>query len=172
MNTKKEVYMNLIVAVDKNYGIGKNGGLLTHLPDDLKNFKALTLNKILIMGRKTLESLPGAKLLPDRETWILSRNPDYVKEGALVFESMDAIWKHMKDNRIDSNQVFVAGGAFIYQAFLPYIDKAYVTKIDYDFKADICIDNLDELPYLCLESVSEVHTHKEYSFRFTTYRKC
>lgn len=163
--------MNLIVAVDKRYGIGKNGGLLTHITDDLKNFKKITNGKILVMGRKTIESLPGGKLLPNRETWILSRNESYFKEGAKTFSSIKQMEDYITENNIDSSSVFIAGGAAIYNAFLPLVDTAYITKIDYDFDADVFINNVDLEPSLSLASVSEIVNNNGYNFRFTVYKK-
>lgn len=163
--------MNLIVAVDKRYGIGKNGGLLTHITDDLKNFKKITHGNILVMGRKTIDSLPKGKLLPNRETWILSRDKSYVKEGAKVFESIEVMMDYIKANSIDSSRIFIAGGAAVYNAFLPMVDIAYITKIDYDFDADVFIDSVEMEPSLSLDSVSEVITNNGYDFRFTIYKK-
>lgn len=163
--------MNLIVAVDKRYGIGKNGGLLTHITDDLKNFKKKTDGNILVMGRKTIDSLPKGKLLPNRETWILSRDKSYVKEGARVFESIDQMMDYIETNKIDSSRIFIAGGAAIYNAFLPIVDVAYITKIEHDFDADVFINNVEMEPSLSLDSVSEVVTNNGYDFRFTVYKK-
>lgn len=163
--------MNLIVAVDKRYGIGKDGKLLTHITDDLKRFKRITDGNILVMGRKTIESLPGGRLLPNRETWILSRNESYTKEGAKVFASISDMQAYIKANDIDSSRVFIAGGAAIYNAFLPIVDTAYITKIDHDFEADVFIDNVDLEPNLSLASVGEVITNNGYDFRFMLYKK-
>lgn len=163
--------MNLIVAVDRRYGIGKNGGLLTHLTDDLKMFKQKTDGHILVMGRKTVDSLPGGRLLPNRETWILSRDKSYCKEGAKVFSSIIEMQDYIKANKIDSSTIFIAGGAAIYNAFLPLVDVAYITKIDYDFDADVFMNSADKEPGLSLDSVSEIWTNKGYDFRFTVYKR-
>jgi len=163
--------MNLIVAVDKRYGIGKDGKLLTYITDDLKMFKSRTDGNILIMGRKTIDSLPGGRLLPNRETWILSRDKNYSKEGAKVFSSIDKIQEYIDENNIETSRVFVAGGAAVYNAFLPIVDVAYITKIDEDFDADVFINNVEMEPSLSLASVSEVITNNGHDFRFTVYKK-
>lgn len=163
--------MNLIVAVDNKYGIGKNGGLLTHLTDDLKMFKGKTHGKILVMGRKTVESLPGGKLLPNRETWVLSRDKTYSKAGAKVFSSINMMNDYINEQHIDPSTIFIAGGAAIYNAFLPIVDVAYITKIEYDFDADVYMNNVDMEPSLSLDSVSELVHNNGYDFRFTVYKK-
>lgn len=163
--------MNLIVAVDKRWGIGKDGGLLTHLPKDLGRFQRLTTGNIVVMGRKTVESLPGNKLLPNRETWILTRNEDYKREGALVFHSIEEIEKYITKESIDSNRVFVAGGGVVYNAFSPIVETAYITKLDRDFEADVYMNNLDDSPYLYLEHVGETYENKGLDYCFCTYKK-
>lgn len=163
--------MNLIVAVDDAFGIGKEGGLLTHLPEDLKRFKRLTKEKILIMGRKTIESLPGQKLLPDRETWILSKDPSYQKEGAKVFVSVEEVITYIKTHNIDENRIFVAGGASIYEAFLPFVTIAYITKIHYNFDADIKMINLDHVPNFYINHVDALKTHGAFEYTYVEYCK-
>lgn len=164
--------MNLIVAVDSEFGIGKNGTLLTHLPEDLKRFKRMTMGKILIMGRKTIDSLPGQKLLPGRETWILSQNKLYTKEGAKVFTSAADIFQHMATHHIDSSQVFVCGGAMIYSMFLPFCQKAYVTKIQSNLHADTYMSNLDDYPEMVLSHVSSTMSKDETYYTFVEYSRC
>lgn len=163
--------MNLIVAVDQKFGIGKEGGLLTHLPEDLKRFKRLTKNNILIMGRKTVDSLPGQKLLPDRETWILTKDRTYVKEGARIFHSINEVLAHIKINNIDSDRIFVAGGAMIYEAFLPYCSKAYVTKIDHDFEAEVMMINLDKQPAFYIHHVDAPLIQGSFTYTYIEYRQ-
>jgi len=163
--------MNLIVAVDETFGIGKSGKLLTHLPEDLKRFKQMTLGKILIMGRKTIESLPGQKLLPGRETWILSKDIDYKKEGATVFHSVESILDYIKIENIDSNNIFIAGGAMIYDLFLPLCTTAYVTKIHTDFEADTHMTNLDLVPEFFITRVETPKTHGLFEYTYIEYRQ-
>ncbi len=163
--------MNLVVAVDKYWGIGKDGGLLTHLPKDLGRFQRLTTGNIVVMGRKTLESLPGGKPLPDRETWVLTRDESYCIDGIKTFYSIEDILKYVKDLDIDVDKIYIAGGAAVYNSFLPLVKKAYITKIYKDFNADVFMKNVDELPYLALEYVSETYERKGLEYCFTTYTK-
>jgi dihydrofolate reductase len=163
--------MNLIVAVDEAFGIGKDGGLLTRLPDDLKRFKKMTLGKIVIMGRKTIESLPGQKLLPNRETWILSTDETYSKEGALCFTSIEAILAYVQQNNIDEQRIFVSGGASIYEGFLPYVTTAYITKIHHDFDADVRMINMDRLPDFYIYHVDARQNHGLHETTYVEYRK-
>lgn len=163
--------MNLIVAVDQKFGIGKEGGLLTHLPEDLKRFKRMTKNNILIMGRKTIESLPGQKLLPERETWILTKDVNYRKDGAFIFHSIDAIFDHIELNNIDSDRVFVAGGAMVYNELLPFCRTAYVTKIDYDFEADVTMLNLDRQPTFYIHHVDTPIIQGSFTYTYIEYRQ-
>jgi len=163
--------MKLIVAVDNNFGIGKNKDLLTHLPDDLKQFKEKTQGNILIMGRKTIDSLKNGKLLPGRETWILSRNPEYKKEGAKIFSSVQEIIQYMKRNEIPQDKVYVCGGKAIYHECLPYVDIAYVTKLEKDFHPDVIMDDLDVYPGLQLVHISEKQEYKGLIYRYCRYER-
>ena len=107
--------MNLIVAVDNKWGIGKNGGLLTHLPTDLKYFKEHTQGKVVVMGRKTLESLPGKKGLPNRVNYVLTTNPDYEAEGCIIVNSEDELFGALE--QYDPDDVLLIGGAALYNAY-------------------------------------------------------
>lgn len=163
--------MQLIVAVDKRFGIGKNGELLTYLPEDLKFFKKTTRGNIVIMGRKTVDSLPKGKLLPDRETWILTRDKGYQKEGACVFHSIEEVITHIKTNNIDENSVFVSGGSMIYEQFLPYCTTAYITKIQEDFNADVHMINIHEHPEWTMVYKSDLIESRGHHYVHTTYTK-
>ncbi len=162
----KEKQMKLIVACDKEYSIGKDGELLTYLPKDLKRFKSITMGNIMIMGRKTIDSLPGGRLLPQRETWILTRDTSYVKEGARIFHSIESIRSYTKENQIDTSSIFICGGSEIYQLFLPYCTEAYITQIEHVFDADVKIPNIGSLPgwYLTFRSDAQWHHDLEYYY--------
>jgi dihydrofolate reductase len=125
--------ISIIVAIGKNNEIGKGNELLCHLPADLKHFKEITSGHTIIMGRKTFESLPKGAL-PNRKNVVISRNKALKLEGATVYDSLDyALLKGMTDE-----EVFVIGGAQIYQQILPTADKLYLTKIHADFpEADV-----------------------------------
>ena len=115
-----------IVAMDRNRVIGQEGRIPWHLPADLAYFKQLTLGHPVIMGRKSFESL--GKPLPDRQNVIITANQIYQKDGCLIVHSIGAALDYCSDQ-----DVFVIGGAQIYQEFIPYADQLYITLIDQDF---------------------------------------
>jgi len=132
--------MNLIVAVDKNWAIGNENKLLCHLPSDLKHFKNMTINKPVIMGRKTLESFPGGKPLTGRTNIVFSNS--LKNEENIVIVRNIADLKELSKS-IDMTDSFVIGGQTIYELLLPYTEFAYITKIDHAFEADVYFPNLD-----------------------------
>jgi len=161
--------MKLIVAVDANWAIGNKGELLTHLPADLKYFKEKTSGAIVVMGRKTLESLPGAKPLPNRTNIILTTQQDYQVADAIVVHSV----AEAKATIIDCVQptVFIIGGEAIYRSFLNDCEEALVTKIDATFEADTYFPNLDQDPaWQCVEE-SELQDYESLRYRWTIYRQ-
>lgn len=159
--------MNLIVAVDKMWGIGRDGGLLAHLPGDLKYFKEMTNGKAVVMGRRTLESLPGAKGLPGRINYVLTSNPMYSAENCRTVNSQDELREALSMHA--SDEVFIIGGAALYNAFYKSCDRLYVTKIDAELGADTFIVNIDEDPDFELESESEPMSENGLSYRFCVY---
>ena len=136
--------MKLIVAVARDWAIGREGGMLFHLPGDLKYFRSVTLGKAVVMGRSTLESFPGGKPLPKRRNIVLSRDPSYFCEGAEVVHSLEEARAAVSG--LSGDDIFIIGGQTVYEAFLPECDTAYITKIDSSAPADRFFPNLDELP--------------------------
>lgn len=161
--------MNLIVAVDKNWAIGKNGNLLVHIPEDMKFFKEKTLNNVVIMGRKTLESFPGQKPLKDRINIVITNDKAYKKDGVLVVHSIrDAITEANKYNK----EIFVIGGASIYRQMLHFCDTAYITKIDiFSTEADAFFPNIDKFENWKMEESSSIKEYKGLKYQFTIYKK-
>lgn len=137
--------MNAIVVVDKNWGIGKDGRLLAHLPGDLKYYRQKTLGNVTIVGRKTLESFPGGKPLPDRTNIVLTRDVSYVKEDCIVCNSVTEVMEKLES--YDKDRVFIAGGAEIYGQFMEMCDSFFVTRIYEKFDADRYFPDLDALGY-------------------------
>lgn len=161
--------MILIVAADKNFGIGRGNDLLTYLPEDLEFFKQSTLNKTIVIGRKTLESFKNGKPLPKRHHIVLSRTKQYDHERVTMVDSIDALLDIVKD--MPEDEVFVAGGGTIYTALLPYCKKAYITRIDADLNADIFMPNFDELKdWKCINE-SETLYEGDISYRHTTWER-
>ncbi len=132
--------LSIIVAKAKNNTIGKENHLLWHLPEDLERFKNLTTGHVMIMGRKTYESL--GRILPNRKHVILSQNPDFKvnDENVEVVHSMFQIQEYMENEE----ENFVIGGAMIYNLLMPYVKKMYVTEIDKNFEGDACFPRIDE----------------------------
>ena len=123
--------MDLIVAVDQNWAIGKDGEQLLYLSQDLKRFKALTLGHAVILGRRTLSTFPGGRPLKGRRNLILSTTPDFAPEGGEVYPSLDALLAAAPAD------AFVIGGAQVYRLLLPACRRLYVTQIDADGGADV-----------------------------------
>ena len=161
--------MKLILAADRNWAIGKDGDLLCHLPGDLKYFKEKTVGKTVIMGRGTLESLPGKKPLPKRENIVISGNPDYAVPGAVVLHSHEELFDYIRDN--DSDEVMVMGGGRVYRELLPYCDTCYITRIYESFDADTWFVNLDEMPEFEIVWQSELQEENGIQYRFLEYRR-
>lgn len=125
--------MNVIAAVDQNWGIGKNGDQLVYLSEDLKRFQALTTGHAVILGRKTLATFPGGRPLKRRRNLILTRNAGFAAEGAEVFFSLEDLLQAAPDD------AFVIGGASVYRQLLPWCTTAYITKIDRVFPAGLLL---------------------------------
>ena len=135
--------MNLIVAVSKNWGIGKNGDLLFSIPEDMKFFRETTMNKVVIMGRKTLESFPNKKPLPKRTNIVLTRNKDYNPEGVIICHTPVEVLNEVKKYQADD--CFIVGGEEIYRLFIPFCKYAYITRVDSDADADSFLPDFEKL---------------------------
>lgn len=155
--------MQAIVAVSQSWGIGKGGDLLFRLPSDLRRFKAMTTGHTVIMGRKTLDSLPGGKGLPHRRNLVLSRQSDFAPDRAEVIHSVEDILKTAEDD------AFVIGGQQVYEQLLPYCARVYVTKVLADPEADAFFPDLDKLPEWKVASAGEMLTENGLSFQYMEY---
>ena len=158
--------MNLIVAVDENWAIGKGGDQLVYIPEDLKHFKELTTGHPVILGRKTMATFPGGRPLKGRRNLVLSRDPDFRPEGAEVYPDLEILLSAAPED------AFVVGGASVYRALLDRCGTAYVTRIGRAYEgADCWFPNLDEDPAWALAEESEPMEHEGLSFRYTVYRR-
>ena len=156
--------MNLIVAVDRNWAIGRGGDQLCYLKEDLKRFKELTSGHPVILGRRTLATFPGGRPLKNRDNLILSRDPSFQAEGAQVFRDVPSL---LAAAPWDS---FVIGGGSVYKALLPYCDTAYVTKIDHAFPgADTFFPDLDTDPAWQVVRAEEPLEQDGLVYRYVTY---
>ena len=161
--------MNLIVAVDNKWGIGRDGGLLAHLPGDMRYFREHTSGKVVVMGRKTLESLPGRKGLPNRKNYVLTTNEDFEAEGCSVIHSEDELWDVL--SMYEPDDVYLIGGASLYNWFYSMCDRLYVTKMDADLGADTFITDFDEDGGFEIISESKPVTENGITYRFVEYQK-
>jgi len=159
--------MNLIAAVDKNWAIGKNGSLLVSIPEDMKLFRSETTGKVVVMGRKTLESFPGGNPLKNRTNIVITRNCDYVKEGVTVCRSVEETLDELKNYR--DEDIYIIGGESIYRQFLPYCSTAHITKIDFTYEADTFFPNLDEDKNWKVTESSDEKTYFDLEYYFLKY---
>ena len=150
----------------RNRVIGRDNRLPWHLPADLRHFKELTLGKPIIMGRKTWESLPG--LLPDRRHIVVTRQQDYVVEGAETAASLDAAIALAGD----VDEVMIVGGANLYAQALPVADRLYITLVDAEVDGDACFPEFDmDAWHVIDESSAPADEKNRYGLRFLTLGK-
>lgn len=159
--------MNIIVAVDKNWGIGKDNKLLVSIPSDMKFFREETMNKVVVMGRKTLESFPNGLPLKRRTNIVLTKDRNYKVKDAILVHSVEELMEELK--KYDSEDIYVIGGDSIYRQLLSYCDVAHVTKIDYAYEADSYFPNLDEMSEWKVERTSEELTYFDLEYMFVKY---
>lgn len=160
--------MIAIAAVDKNGNIGNKGDLLFHIPEDMKHFRAQTLNKTVIMGRKTLDSFPNGKPLPKRRNIVLSRSPKEV-DGARFVTNTDELMETIKG--AEPNDVFVIGGESIYTLLLPYCDTVILTEVEAEAdEADKKFPELNREEW-ALSEQSDLTESNGYLFRICTYKR-
>lgn len=157
-----------ILSVDKKFGIGKNNGLLFHLPLDMKFFKETTKGHMVFMGENTLLSFPGTKPLPNRKNVVLSKDITHNYEGCENVHDFEKFTEILRKNG-GNQDVFVIGGASIYKQTLPFVDEVLLTKVDADGEATLFFPNLDEMPeWKCVEESDPVQDG-EYKIRFCKY---
>lgn len=159
--------MKAIVAVDKNWGIGKKNDLLFSLPEDMKYFREKTLNKVVLMGSNTLKSFPGGKPLKNRTNIVLFPGGEE-RDDCVIVQSLDELKETLKNYNLDD--VFVIGGAMFYKTMLPFCSEVLVTKVDADGGAEVFYENLDKLSNWEMISISDPIETNGYTIRFTVYK--
>lgn len=169
MEQEEGRYMNIIAAVDRNWAIGFQGSLLVRIPRDQQRFRDMTEGKVLIVGRKTLETFPQKQPLKNRDNIILSYDTKYTVRGAAVVHSMEELMEALR--QYDTNDVYVAGGASVYEQLLPHCDTAYITKIDYTYQADAYFPRLDAMEDWELTADSEEQTYFDLEYYFQKYER-
>lgn len=158
--------MIAIAAVSKNWGIGKDNRLLFHLPSDMKRFRAFTSYMTVIMGRKTLESFPGAKPLPRRRNIVLTSRTEPI-EGAEIAGSVEEVLRLTADEPGD--EVYVIGGSSVYRALLPYCDRVLLTRVFEEADADAFFPDLDAMDEWHIAAASEIMEENGLKFQYIDY---
>lgn len=161
--------MNMIVAVDQNWGIGLRNKLLVQIPEDQRFFRETTTGKVVVMGRKTLESFPNKMPLPKRTNIVLSKDESYHVKGAIVVHSKEELLKELENYA--KEDIFIIGGESVYKMMLPYCNVVHVTKIDYAYEADSFFPNLDALKEWKITASSDEQTYFDLEYTFYQYEK-
>jgi dihydrofolate reductase len=156
--------ISLIVAMSSNRAIGLDGQMPWHLSADLKRFKQITMGHPIIMGRLTFEAI--GRPLPGRTNIIVSRNPSYQQESCVVVDSIDAAINY--GCRL-ADEVFVIGGATLYEATLPLADSLYITQINQDFEGDTFFPDFDTNDWTEVER-EDVVDDANVSFTYSFFR--
>lgn len=161
--------MNIIVAADKNWAIGKDNRLLVSIPADMKMFREETTGKVVVMGRKTLESFPNGLPLKNRTNIVITKNKDYDAKGAIVVHSIEEALEEIQ--KYPTEDVYCIGGDSIYQQMLPYCDTAHVTKIDFAYEADSFFPDLDADEAWEITAESDEQTYFDLEYQFVRYER-
>ncbi len=159
--------MNAIVAVDSNWAIGNKGQLLIRIPADQKRFREITTGGVVVLGRKTMDTFPGKRPLPNRTNIILSTNPDYRVQDGIVVHSIEQLIEELKSYPDES--IYIIGGDSVYKQMLPYCDRVYVTRIDREYEADTYYPDLDADPDWEIEYKSEEQTYFDTTYTYVDY---
>ena len=159
--------LSMIAAMDLNRVIGIDNQMPWHLPDDLKFFKAKTVGKTVLMGRKTFESL-GCRPLPNRRNLIITRNADYIAEGAEVYTSIE---KALESCQAET-EIVIMGGGELYKQMLPYANKLYVTWVQTKVEGDTSFPAWDDADWFVLEKEwHDADEKHQYAFEFVTLKR-
>lgn len=161
--------MNLIAAVDKNWAIGLKNKLLVSIPADMKFFRETTTGKVVVMGRKTLESCPNQRPLKNRVNIVLTKDETYQVKDAVVVHDMEQLREKLA--KYPSEDIYVIGGESIYRQLVDECDVAHITKIDYAYEADAYFPNLDEKEEWEITADSEEQTYFDLEYQFLKYEK-
>ncbi|MEP7169439.1 MAG: dihydrofolate reductase [Bacteroidota bacterium] len=157
---------SIIVATGENRVIGKNNQLIWHLPADLKRFKQLTMGHAMIMGRKTFESIGRA--LPGRTTIIVTRQKDFKKENCLIANSLESAIELCKND----SEIFIIGGAQIFEKAIPLTNKIYLTQIHMTFDGDVFFPELEKEKWkITFQENHKTDEKNLYDYSFINYEK-
>ncbi len=161
--------MKAILHADRNWGIGKNNGLMFRIPADMRFFRDTTIGNVVVMGSNTLKSFPGGKPLKDRENIVLYPDGES-RDDCLIVRSLDELFAEISKREGRGEKVYVIGGQMMYKTLLPYCEEVLVTKVDAVGDADAFFENLDANPNFRLVSSSLPEITNGYTVVFTVYR--
>ena len=161
--------MNLIVAVDDHWAIGNQNKLLVSIPADMKFFRETTMGKVVVMGRKTLETFPGGQPLKKRTNIVLTRDQNYQVKDAVVVHTIEELLNELK--QYNEEDIYVIGGETVYRQLLPYCKVAHVTRVHHTYEADTYFPNLDEMEEWLVTGVSEEQTYFDLEYEFVRYER-
>ena len=159
--------MEIIVAADKNWAIGRGGQLLVEIPEERKLLREETAGETIIMGRKTLEALPGGQPLQGRRNIVLSSDSGYTVKGASVCHTLKEALELAENG--STERVFVIGGESMYRQLLPHCNAVHAARIDYEYEADAYFPNLDHDPDWRMVVESEEKTYFDICYTFQMY---
>lgn len=161
--------MNVIVAADKNWAIGNKNELLIRIPNDHRHFREETEGKVVVLGRRTLETFPQGLPLKDRTNIILSTNSSYHVKDAVVVHSVEELLEELKQYR--DEDIYIVGGESVYRQMLPYCNVAHVTRIDHAYEADSFFPDLDLDEGWKITADSEEQTYFDIAYQFVRYER-
>lgn len=161
--------MNMIVAADNHWAIGNKNKLLVSIPNDMKHFREETVGKVIVYGRKTLATFPQGMPLRDRKNIILSHRDDLQIKDAVVVHSLLELQEELKKYR--SEDVYIVGGASVYEQLLFWCDVVHVTKVDHIYEADAFFPNLDQMEEWEITADSDEHTYFDIAYQFLKYER-
>ena len=156
--------ISIIACVGKRLELGRDNDLVFHIKEDLKYFKKVTDNHMVVMGKKTFESLPG--VLKNRTNVVLTRSLDKISEDVLVFNSIEKFLEEYKDYQ---DEIFIIGGASIYKQFLPIASTLYLTEVDEEVEADVYFPEFDKTLYE--KEIIEEKIENDINYKFVIYRR-
>lgn len=156
--------MNAIVAVDQNWAIGNKNDLLIRIPNDQKHFREETTGKVVVLGRKTMETFPQGMPLQNRTNIVLTSDINYKVKDATIVHSIEALLEELQ--KYNEEDIYIIGGESVYRQMLPYCKVVHVTKIDRAYDADSYYPNLDldEEWHLTADSDEQTYFDTEYYF--------
>lgn len=161
--------MNAIVAVDQNWAIGNKNDLLIRIPNDQKHFREETTGKVVVLGRKTMETFPQGMPLQNRTNIILTSDINYKVKGAIVVHSIEALLEELQ--KYNEEDIYIIGGESVYRQMLPYCKVVHVTKIDRTYDADSYYPNLDLDEEWHLTADSDEQTYFDIEYYFLKYER-